>query len=102
MHKPESAQGNDTHQILCFIVIQMDHQIPARRPNIVIVKKKNETGPADYCLSKSESKKMKEKKREKKLSKVNMTVIPIVIGALGLIPKDLIKVVEELEIGGQA
>ena len=47
-------------------------------------------------------KKWKKKKREKKLSKVNMTVIPIVIGALGLIPKDLIKVVEELEIGGQA
>ena len=29
-----------------------------------------------------------------------MTVIPIVIGALGTIPKGLVKGLEELEIGG--
>ena len=33
---------------------------------------------------------------------MTVTVIPIVIGALWTIPKDLIKVLEELEIGGRA
>ena len=33
---------------------------------------------------------------------MKMTVIPIVIGALGTIPKGLVKGLERLEIGGRA
>ena len=37
----------------------------------------------------------------KKLWNMKVTVIPIVIGALGKIPKGLLKRLEDLEIGGQ-
>ena len=64
--------------------IQTDHVVPARRPDLVIVnrkKKKNENLP--------KTKKKKEKYlglAKKKLWKMKMTVIPIVISALGKIP----------------
>ena len=40
MHKPESVLENETHKILCDFEIQTDHLIPARRPDLTIVKKK--------------------------------------------------------------
>ena len=40
-------------------------------------------------------------KRNKKLLNTKETVIPIVIGALGTVTKDLVKGREELEIGGR-
>ena len=41
MHKPESILENETHKILKDFEIQIDHLIPARRPILAIVKKKN-------------------------------------------------------------
>ena len=38
----------------------------------------------------------------KKLWNMKVTVIPIVIGALGTIPKGFVRGLEELEIGGRA
>ena len=38
MHKPESVL-NETHKILLHFKIQVDHQISARRPDLVIVNK---------------------------------------------------------------
>ena len=40
MHKPESVVENKTHKILWNFEIQTDHQIPARRPDLVINKKR--------------------------------------------------------------
>ena len=40
IHKAESIQANETHQILRDFEIQTDHQIPARKPDIVLINKK--------------------------------------------------------------
>ena len=40
MHKSESVQENETHKIVWDFEIQIDHLIPARRPDIVLVRKK--------------------------------------------------------------
>ena len=41
------------------------------------------------------------KKQQQKLWNIKGTVIPIVVGALGKIPKGLVKELEDLEISGQ-
>ena len=43
-----------------------------------------------------------ENQRTKKFWNMKVTVIPIVIGALGTMPKGLVKKLEELKIGGRA
>ena len=45
MHNPESVLENETHKILLDFVIQTDHKISARRPDLVIVNKKNGNMP---------------------------------------------------------
>ena len=40
MHNPESVQENETHKILRDFAIQTSHLILARRPDLVIIKKK--------------------------------------------------------------
>ena len=40
------------------------------------------------------------KKKKKKNLKMKVTVLPIVIGVLGTIPKGLVKGLEDVEIGG--
>ena len=43
IHKPESVLVNEIHEILWEFKIRIDHPIPARRPNLVmIIKKKRE------------------------------------------------------------
>ena len=54
IHNPESVLENETHNILWDFEIRMDHQISARRPDLVLVNKK-----------KKKKKKRKEKKKEK-------------------------------------
>ena len=39
MHKPESVLENVMHKILWDFEIQLDHPIPVRRPNLVLIKK---------------------------------------------------------------
>ena len=41
MPKPESIQENETHKIPWDFEIQTNHLISARRPNVVVVNKKN-------------------------------------------------------------
>ena len=53
MHNTESVQENEAHKILWGFEKQTDHLISAKRPDLVIDKKKKK-------------KKKKEKKREKK------------------------------------
>ena len=95
--------------------IQTDHLIPARRPDLIIINKKKKKKkickivdfavPADHRLNlkKIEKKdKYLDLARElKKLWNMKVTIVPIVIGALGTITKGLLKGLEDLEIGGR-
>ena len=40
MHQVKSVQINDTHKIIWDFEIQMDNQIPVRRPDLEIINKK--------------------------------------------------------------
>ena len=40
MHNPESVLENETHKLLWDFEIQTNHQIFARRPDLIIIKKK--------------------------------------------------------------
>ena len=99
MHKPESALENKIHKILWDVKIQTDHLISARRPDLVIVNKKKRTCrivdfavPSNHRvkLNESEKKDKGEEKWKKKLWNMKVTVILIVIGALGSVTKGLI------------
>ena len=86
--------------------------ISARQPDLVIINKKKSTYqivdfavPADHRIKLKESEK-KDKYFDftfelKRLWNIKMTVIPIVIGALGTVTKGLIPGLEDLEIRGQ-
>ena len=52
MHKLESILKNEKHEILWNFVIQMNHQIPARKPNLVLkTKKKENLLSIEFCHS---------------------------------------------------
>ena len=112
MHNPAPVPENDTHKLLWDFNIQMDHLILARRPDLIIIDKKtrickivNFAVLADHRinLKKSEKKdKYLDLARElKKLWNMKVTIVPIVIGALGTITKGLLKGLEDLKVGGQ-
>ena len=42
MHKPESVQENETHEIFLDFQIQMNHLVPARRSDLGLTKKKKD------------------------------------------------------------
>ena len=42
MHNPATVLENDSHKLLWDFNIQADHLIPARRPDLMIIKKKKE------------------------------------------------------------
>ena len=116
MHNPAPVQENDSHKLLWDFNIQTDHSIPARRPDLIIInnnkKKKKKICkivefaiPADHRINLKESEK-KDKyldlaRELKRLWNMKVTIVPIVIGALGTITKGLLKGLEDLEIGGR-
>ena len=53
MYKPEFVLYNETYKILLDFEIELDHLIPARRPDLVIIKtKKNEKlHNSEFCRS---------------------------------------------------
>ena len=64
MHNPAPVQENPTHKLLWEFNIQTDHLIPARRPDVIIINKKNKickiddfAVPADHKINMKESKK---------------------------------------------
>ena len=101
---------NDTHKLLWDFNIQTNHLIQARRPDLIISNKKNYkivhfAVPADHKINLKESEK-KDKyldlaRELKKLWNMKVTIVPIVIGALGTIAKGLLKGQEDFEIGGR-
>ena len=40
MHNPESIRENETHKLLWHFEVQTDQQISARRPDLIIINKK--------------------------------------------------------------
>ena len=109
MHNPAPVPENNTHKLLWDFNIQTDHLIPAGRPDLIIInninkkkKKKKEKKtckivgfavPADHRINLKESEKKDnylDLARElKKLWCMKITIVPIVIGALGAITKGL-------------
>ena len=114
MHNPAPVLENDSHKLLSDFNIQTDNLIPAKRPDLIIInnKKKKRTCkivdfavPVDHRIKLKECEK-KEKyldlaKELKRLWNMQVTIIPIVIGALGTVTKGLLKGLEDLEVGGR-
>ena len=111
MHNLAPVLENDSHKLLWDFNIQTDHLIPARWPDLIIINKKTRickivdfAVPADHRINQESEKKDKylNLAREiKKLWNMKVTIVPIVIGALGTVTKRLLKGLEDLEIGGQ-
>ena len=112
MHNPAPVLENDLHEILWEFNIKTDHLIPARRPDLIIINSKKKKRickivdlavPADHRISLKESEK-KDKcldlaRELKKMWNMKVTIIPIVIGAFGMVTKGLLKGLEDLEVG---
>ena len=112
MYNLELVMENETHKLFWDFEIQTHHQISARRPDLVIVNKKRGTyRMVDFAVLAGYRVKLKENERKdkyldltrelKKLWNMKVTVIPIVIGALGTFTKRLIKRPKDLEIRGR-
>ena len=87
MHNPAPFLENDTHKLQWDFNIQTDQLIPARR----LCKIVDFAVPADYRINLKESEK-KDKyldlaRELEKLWNRKVTIVPIVIGALGTITK---------------
>ena len=114
MHNPELIRENETPTILLDFEIQTDHQISARRPDLVIVNNNNKKRicriadfaiPADHGMkilkSEKRDKYLDLDKELKKTWNMNVTVLPIMFGALGTTLKTLVRRLEDLEKRGQ-
>ena len=102
----------EIHELLQDFEIQQDHLILARGTDFIIINKKERTYRiVDFAVPANHWVKLKESgKRDKyldlarelkKLWNMNVTVIPIVIGALGTVTKGLVQGLEDLEITGR-
>ena len=112
MHNLAPVLENDSHKLLWDFNIQMDHLIPVRRPDLIIIYKEKRickivdfAVPADHRINLKESEK-KDKylnlaRELKKLWNMKVMVVLIVIGVLGTITKGLLKGLEDLEVGGR-
>ena len=112
MHNPATVRENDTHKLLWDFNIQTDHLIPARRPDLIIINRKKRiciivdfAVPADHRINLKECEKKHKyldlARELKKLWNMKVTIVPIVIGALGTITKGLLKGLENLKVGGR-
>ena len=99
-------------QYLWDFDIHTDHLISARRPDLIIINNNKRTCkiidfavPADHRINLKECEK-KDKyidlaRELKKLWNMQVTIIPIVVGAFGTVTKGLLKGLEDLEVGGR-
>ena len=97
-HNPAPVLENATHKLLWDFNIQTDHLIPARRPDLMIIHKKERTCkivdfavPADHRIKLKECEKRDKyldlARELKKLWNMQVTIILIVIGAFGTVTK---------------
>ena len=107
MHNLALYLEKDTRKLLWDFDIQTDHLISARKPDLVIIKKRKKickivefAVPADHRIKLKECEKRDkylDRARElKKLWNMKVTIIPIVIVAFGTVTKRLLKDLEDL------
>ena len=106
MHNPTSVPENDTHKLPWYFDILTDYLISARRPDLIIINKKKRTCKiVDFVVLPDYRVKLKESEKKdkylnlarelKKLWKMKVTIITIVIGALGTVTEELVKRLED-------
>ena len=104
--QPITRPGDETHKLLWDFEIQTDHLILARQPD----SQQKKTEPllfisADHRVKLKESEKRDEYPdlawELRKLLYMKVTIMPIVIGTLSTVPKEVLKGLENLEIRGQ-
>ena len=110
VRNPKSVLENDTHKLLWDFEIQTDHQISARRPDLIVINKQKTYRIVDFAVLADHRVKLQEcEKRDryldlarelKKLWNMKMTIIPVVICALSAITKGLVQGLEDFEITG--
>ena len=112
MHNPAPVQENDSQKLVRDFNKQTDHLIPARRPELIIINKRKRickivdlAVPVYHRINLKESEK-KDKyldlaRELKKLWNMKVTIVPVVIGALGTVTKGLLKGLEDLEVSGR-
>ena len=99
-HEVQPVIETDQVKLLWDMCIQTDHVIQARRPDMVVVDKAKKeitiidfAVPADKNVADKEKEKIEKyqdlKVELKRLWKMKTRVVPVVVGALGSIPKDL-------------
>ena len=96
-HEPESVLENEDYKILWVFSIQTDHVIEARRPDLVVVDKKDRSCkiidfavPGDRIEEKEKDKieKYQDLRRElQKIWNVKVKIIALDLGYLGAVPK---------------
>ena len=105
MHNPAPVLENNAHKLLWDSDRQTDHLISARRPDQIIIKKKKKKKRIcknlDFAVPAVHRIKLKECEKKdryldlarelKKLWNMQVTIIPIVIGAFGTVTKGLLK-----------
>ena len=97
MHKLEYVLENITHKIVLDFKIQTNHLILTRRPELVLISKKIKSCYlVDFAFSVNHRVKIKESEkinkfldlaREEKQWNMKVTVIPIIVYALGIVPE---------------
>ena len=109
---PIKQQQQQHYKLLWDFDIHTDHLISVRRPDLIIINKKERTCkivdfavPADHRIKLKEYEnkdKYLDLARElKKLWNLQVTIIPIVIGAFGTVTKGLLKGLEDSVVGGR-
>ena len=109
-HVPEGVVENEEIKVLWDVNVQCDNVIGARRPDIIVINKKERKGiiidiavPADVRVGEKERKKVEKyqdlKREIGRLWKLKMVeVVPVVIGALGSVTKGFDRWIEKLRI----
>ena len=99
-YRPESVLENEMNKIFWDFELQTNHLILAKRSDLMTINKKKRTCrivnfavPADHGVKVKQSEKRKKyldlARELRKLWNMNLTVIPMVIGALGTVRKSL-------------
>ena len=110
-YEPESVLENEDYKILWDFSIQIDHVIEARRPDLVVVDKKERSCkitdfavPGDSRIEEEEKDKIEKYQdlgREfQKIWNVKVKIIPLVVGSLGAIPNQFGNRLKQIGITG--
>ena len=64
MHNPEAVLQNETYKLLWDFEIQTDHQIMARRPDLIIINKNRTCRIVDFAVPADHGVKLKESEKK--------------------------------------